>query len=204
MTAHDVARVFTKYSGLSGSTNWITRNYFERGDLGAITVGDFTNFTGQLQDFWDAVAGLLPAAMGVTVQVTGEILNSETGVLERDITGTSGARTTAGTDTNAYVMGSGFRVLWTSSDILFGRHVHGSMAVVPICEDGFVNGDPSTAAVTTVQTAAEALVNNTDTGGYPLVIYSRPNAAKARLGATSLVVSATVLAIPGVLKRRRT
>lgn len=201
--SHNIIRVYTKYAGLSGSVNWVTRNSFQRYDLGDPTNTDVQVAMATMRDFWSNIASLPPIAMSIQVQSVAEIYDQDTGLLQRDsaqplptivncLNGTS------------YVMGSGIRCMWETAAVLYGRHMHGSTAIVPMCEDQFTDGDPNSGAIGTVNSAAASALSYCHSNSVDMVVYKRPNPSKARAGYAAVVTGNQVLAIPGVLKRRRT
>lgn len=199
----DVARIYTGYAGVGTASNWITRNYVTRYDLGTITSVDLGVATNALNALWEQAASYMPDGMTIQVRDVCEILDVGTGELTADLTATGPPGPVSCTDANSFVSGSGARMQWQTDNILYGRHVHGSTAILPICEDAFTNGDPNSGLKASLLAGASTMLGDLHGGSLNLVIYTRPKPSGPRPGAVSVVTGANVLAAPGTLRRRK-
>lgn len=200
---NQIGTVKVRYSGLAGSINWLTRFHFQKTDLSDINPTDAAAAQSAVGNFLVWFEGLVPSTLHMTPQDPVAVFDQVTGTLLHDVSGGGSLPTVNGSNATAWINGTGVRVMWTTGAILHGRHVHGSTAILPVCEDQFVDGDPDTGALAAGASAAAALITGMTGAGLQPVVYSRPNVLKAYPGSSSLVITGQLLGAPGVLRRRK-
>lgn len=131
-----------------------------------------------LRTFFDAIKALIPSGLTIQVPSTGDIIDEATG----NITGTWSVATpeavVTGTGAGAYAGNAGLVVHWLTSTIIGTRRLRGRTFIVPTIATTFeTNGSPTATAMSTLSTAATALVTATTPG---LSVWSRPVAAHTK------------------------
>lgn len=148
-----------------------------------------TGFSADLQTFFQAVKALITDDMTVTVPNTGDIIADSNGDLQGVWTD-SGGSTTTGTNAGAYVAATGIRIKWVTGGIFHGRRVIGSTFLTGCVGGTFeADGTPQASSVSTVLTAASALIAAQTPD---MVIWSRPSPKSAADGESNAVVGALV------------
>lgn len=120
---------------------------------------------------FDALKAHVPTGVQIAVPNTGDVLNDATG----DIIGTwtePGGGIITGTGSTAFILGTGYRIVWTTNGIRNGRHVRGTTFLVPTVSSIFdTSGRLTVAAQTTAMTAASAYLSALGGAGR---VWSRP------------------------------
>ena len=153
-----------------------------------------------VESFFDAIKGLLPLGLQVTVPSGGDVVEDSSGQITAawDTPGSGGVVTsTAGSA--SYPGAAGAVVNWLTNSFAGGRRVRGKSFLVPLTGASFSSsGDLQGTTVTTIQTAATGLI--TASAG-DLCVWHRPTAFSA--GSSHTVTSATVPDLSAVLRSRR-
>lgn len=183
----NLQKVVVEWTGFQGAPGY---NVFYRGDANVITSN--------LRTFYDSVKGLLPAGVSVTVPNAGDLVDSATGEL-------SGAWTTAinltvtGTSAAVYAAPCGAICKWFTASIVNGRRLRGKTFLVPLTSAAYQSdGSILTTALTTLKTAADALVTAEAAN---LGVWHRPVAGAG--GSWSPTTAATVPDRVSILRSRR-
>lgn len=125
-----------------------------------------------LRTFFNALAGLLPSGLTITVPATGDLIEETTGQLAGTWTATPTPTVVTGTNTNTYAGNAGAVVHWLSTDVVNGRRVRGRSFLVPLGSSVFdTAGSLSSGTLTTIQTAAAALLASAT---WHPVVWARP------------------------------
>lgn len=121
--------------------------------------------------FFNGVKGLFPNALTWTVPAQGDQIDEATGALVGGWAGTGGAQVQASGGVNAsFAAGVGARVEWTSDTIVGRRRARGRTFLTSLTNGQYdPQGTILSTALSTIQTAATALVASDDT-----VIWHRP------------------------------
>lgn len=160
-----------------------------------------------LDAFVTSIKDVFAGGTTLTVPNSADLILAETG----EITGSTSRGTTTTVTSAGNTMGAqavGARLLWRTGGIVHGRRVRGTTFVVPVPGDSYnSNGTLKAAPVTTLQSAANALVA---AGSGQMRIWSRPvSAADAtatvpqRDGSAHAVTSGTVAPSTSWLRSRR-
>ena len=143
-------------------------------------------FIPALHDLWANLATLMPLDVHITIEPTGDIIESSSGV----ITGSWSQPATAtmvGSSSAKYAAPAGILLRWTTDKIVDGKHLRGRTFVVPVTNDQFeVNGQLSAGALANFPPFLNAFVSSQSAN---LVIWHRPRKARAATP-TSLAVIA--------------
>lgn len=124
-----------------------------------------------IHDFFDSQKALIPTPIVWSFAGSGDQVNAETGVLVGSWTATSQANVAAtGSNTNV-ADPVGACVKWLTADIHFGHRVTGRTFMVPGIKDLFADGTINDSVVTSMRTAALAMV--TAASGN-LIVWTRP------------------------------
>lgn len=154
---------------------------------------------GPLHTFFDAVKALLPTDVSIQVPGQGDEIDDGTGDLVGSWTTTAPAVVT-GTSVAVYSAPNGMCVDWLTGAVRGKRRLQGRTFIVPVTTAHFqTNGQPDASAISTVQTAGNALVASASSAG--LRIWGRPNQTSA--GTSSLITGARVPTFWVVLRSRR-
>ena len=161
-------------------------------------AGAMTGNPAALSTFFNAIKSVIPAGLTITVPSSGDVLDESTG----ELTGAwsqSGGSTIATTGTANFAQGVGARCVWNTANVHLGRRVRGSTFIVPLVSSAYDSGGlVGTTVVSTLQTAADALVTSTTSTWR---IWSRPNDVGSF--AVSAVTSATAPRKVSTLRSRR-
>jgi len=193
MTMNRVRCTWAGFSGAPGLTTFYLAN-------------EVTNVA-PIKAFFDGVSFVLPTVVSITIPSAGDQINETDG----EITGVwagSGGGTTAGAGGGGVYSGpTGACVNWLTSLIVAGRRPMGRTFLVPLIGSAYeANGTLSAGAVSSIQTAATALVVALGGG---MKIFSRPfvpepgQPGTPRVGAAATVIAARVPDKAIVLRSRR-
>lgn len=192
----DIYRIKSIWTGMPGAPG-VSVMYANSAPSAATLTG--------VKTFWGAVSGSLPSTLTISVPGTGDIIDEATG----DLTGTwstTAPATTIGASAADYSAPSGSLVHWATSGVVAGRRVRGTTYIVPTVAQYESNGTLKSAWITTVQTAASALVS---AFAGTMVVYARkfdPPAGSdkpARVGSSHVVTGNSVPDKAVVLRSRR-
>lgn len=146
-----------------------------------------TDAGADLQTFFNAIKGLIPAVTTITIPTSGDTIDDATGALNGAWTGGTGGAV-ACTGGGNYFAGVGAYINWQTNGIVNSRRLKGRTFICPLTvNQSDSNGTLLAAAVTTLTTAAGVLAAS----GH-IDIWHRPSAPGASDGASSLVVAALV------------
>src|SRR4029450_4405011 len=167
----NVARVLVTWQGIQGAPGY-TRLSFGNvtDDTPAKGATDAT------RAFFAGFATLLRTGWSLTVSPIVELHDMDTGLLQSEITVTPAPTAPPGSGgaATAWAAGVGAYITWRTQGIFFGRRVKGRSYLVPLVGVADTDGSPVPTAISTIQTAADGLVN---AAGADLVIWSRKYAA---------------------------
>jgi hypothetical protein len=145
-------------------------------------VGGSANAT--LKTFFTAIQSLFPAGLTWTVPGNGDLIDDATGNLSGVWVNTGGGGTVSASGGGNYAAGCGAYVNWETSAIIGTRRLKGRTFLAPIINSAYDNGDIVGANLTTLQTAATAVVTAGNT-----LIWHRPNGGS---GSSAQPAAATV------------
>lgn len=157
-----------------------------------------SGYPGAVFDLFDGIKAQIPSGVQITVPNTGDLLNDTTG----DLIGTwtePGGGIVTGTGSTAFILGTGYRIVWDTNGIRNGRHIRGTTFIVPTISSIFDTSGRLTAAAQSLA-IAEATAYLTTLAGAGRV-YSRPKGANN--GESNEIVGARVPEQPSWLRSRR-
>src|ERR1043166_2204834 len=93
---------------------------------------DPVDVTTELGTFFGAIKSQFPNVVTWQVPSTGDMLDSETGVLVGGWSGGTGATTIAAGGTGAYVAGTGALIRWGTGSVVAGRRLRGRTFLCPL------------------------------------------------------------------------
>jgi len=182
-------RITAVWNGASGLPGY-TRMRFG----GAATGAEAATLAGRMRTYFDSIKALIPAAVTVGFQESAQTYD-ELGELTGDV-GFTPPALVAGTGSGSFAGPVGMVVNWITGAIVSGHKVRGRSFMVPLASAAFAtDGTPATTSVTTIQTAAAALIAGTPS---MVIVTQEPG-----LYATSNVISASVPDRAAVLRSRR-
>lgn len=160
---------------------------------------DPLSFVGPLRTFFDSIKTLLPTDVTIQVPGAGDMVDDGTGNLIGSWT-TATPAAVVGTSVAVYAAPNGLCVDWLTGTVRGKRRMQGRTFVVPVTT-AFMqsDGQPSSAARTTLGNAGTTLVGSASTAGWR--IWGRPKVGSA--GTSALVTSARVPTFWVVLRSRR-
>jgi hypothetical protein len=183
----NIDRLVVTWSGFAGAPGY---SVFYATPLNDVQV--------DISTFFDAITGLLPNDVTITIPNSGDTLNDATGALVGSWTATSGVQH-VGENPGLFAGPAGACVSWQTGGIVRGRRVKGRTFIVPLaggCYD--TDGTLEAANRSTLETAADALVAS---AGGNLLVWSRPVAGNG--GSSHPVTGASVADRVAVLRSRR-
>lgn len=120
--------------------------------------------------FFNAIKTYLPGSVQLNFPNTTDTLDAETGKLLTSGT-SAGAAAVSGTAGGTYEAAGGMVVKWVTADIVDGHRVHGRTFLVPCSNAGSGGGNPSSAQVSDINTAAGIMAS---TLGSAFIVWARP------------------------------
>jgi hypothetical protein len=183
----------------------ITRMHFTRADGHAPDDADAQAVADAIHAFWAGLNGALANTTTAEIQDVVPVLDQEDGTLITDLPVGTAPAPVVGAGDGGLVVGVGVRIRWNTASIRHGRHVQGGTYIVPsggncFGADGRVDADAAGA----LSSGASGLLGACAAAGLKLVVWSRANVAKSRLGNVSEVVGHSIDPNPSGLRRRRT
>lgn len=159
----DLQRVNVAWQNWPGAPGLSQFYFFVTGTQGNVDA---------LRTFFDAVKSLLPSGLSITVPGSGDIINDADGKITGSWSVTTPPLVVSATGAGAYAGNAGCVVHWLTSGVIGGRRVRGRTFLVPTIATQFeTNGSLTSAALTTVGTAADALITATSA---TYRVWSRP------------------------------
>ena len=170
-----IGKIATSWAGTSGGPG-LTQLFFDNPTtFGPISATEAQAAVNAMRTYWDAVKGLLPDDVTLTVSAVVDQYNEVTGELVGTVTAATPPTTVAGTSAAAFAMASGIRVNLQTTVIRNGRRVRGAQYLVPAASTVYAaTGNVASASRTTINTAGTAFLNALDTAGLRPVVWSRP------------------------------
>jgi hypothetical protein len=123
-----------------------------------------------IRTFYNALAGLLPNTLNIQVPGSGDLIDDASGSIVGTWSDTTPA-VVAGSSASGYAAPVGALVRWNTGGIVAGRRVRGKTFIVPGVNMFEPGGTPIASAITTMTTAATALVTATTPA---LLVWARP------------------------------
>lgn len=186
-------RVQSQWTGAVGAPYLTTMNF----GTGFYVVDDAVAAAGQ---FWSDLAGFMVNDVAVEVLAEVAVFDDVTGEIDHFETATTGTSTNGTNNGDPLPWQTQGLIRWLSGEVAYGHRVNGRTFIGGTYEDANLNGVPTGGYTDGLQAAADALIADT---GSELRVWSRPNALKARPGASHLIRSATVMQTWAVLRSRR-
>lgn len=154
--------------------------------------------------FWDAVKGIIPNEVTLTVDPVVDVYN----ILDGELVGSYSAATppvnVLGTATGSFSMASGVKLNLNTGVIRNGRRVRGSIFIVPADGTAFtVTGVVSAGTRATINTAANTLRTTLAGSNKELIVYSRPKTSPVFVGGAASPVNGAEAAEKGAILRGR-
>lgn len=195
-------RVTSVWSGFSGAPGY-TNLYFGGGVDGIVETSVEAGVCAtRTRAFFNAMVGLLPSGLQITVLPTVAKLDEGSGDLEDEFTVNPAPTAVVGTAVGNYAAPAGACVNWRTATIISGRRLRGRTFLVPLSSGAFFSdGTPSTAALTTINAAANELATGPVGLGEPLVVWARPTNGAG--GAVGRAVSGNAADKAAILRSRR-
>lgn len=157
MSLQRVRCLWSGWPGQPGYTNFYT----------SISIASVAPFV----TFFNTIKGNLPSGLTITVPGSGDIVNTETGLLS-GVWSAPGNGAVTGSSVGNYAGPAGCVVEWLTQGIVAGRRVLGKTYIVPLAAAAFQNdGTISEAEKPTFTNAAAALVTAL---GNTFLVWSRP------------------------------
>lgn len=198
----EILRVTARWSGLPGG-NGYTVLHFRDFSSGSPTTADAQAAVDRVDDFFAAIIGLIPATVTILVLPDVEVIEETNNTLQSVLTAVpDAARTGGATGAASFVAAAGAVISWRTGGIRANRRVRGRTFLIPLSSQAFQSdGTLLSTALTTLNTAATALRNNTGTPD--LGIYARPTATGATDGVWFAVTSHSIPDMGAILRSRR-
>ena len=201
----ELMRVKARWQGFNGGPGYSVLHFrdFGSGDGGGgpVSTEAAQGAVTRSFDFFRSFPALLPAVASIQVEGTVDVLEDTTGELVNSLSVNQPA-VVQGTGPAAFSGASGAVVNWKTGGIRRGRRIRGKTFLVPLVLTAYTAGGVlSTANVTALQTAANALANASGTPD--LVVYARPSGPGAGDGQVAVVTGAQVPSLAAILRSRR-
>lgn len=125
-----------------------------------------------IRTFFNAIAGMIPSGLTIQVPSSGDEIDLGTGEIVNAWSVGTTPTVVTGSGAGAYAGNAGMVVHWLTSIVVGGRRIRGRTFIVPVISTQFeTNGSPTSAAISTLYTAAN---NMSIALGNSLVVFSRP------------------------------
>lgn len=112
-----------------------------------------------IRTFFNALITLLPSGLTINVPSSGDEISEATGSISGQWSVATTPTTVTGTGAGAYAGNAGAVVHWLTQGIVANRRVRGRTFIVPLIATAYdTAGSLSTSALSTISTAANALV----------------------------------------------
>lgn len=183
----------------------LSRQHFQRVDLGTITSSDCSNAGAAWHGLWQAAHTEVP--LGVSVAPFGEVqvIDSGTGASIASVNYGSIPAVVSGSSTSHYAAGNGARVVWFTSTVRNRRLMHGCTFLVPLTVDAFgTDGQLGSVIQSNYLTAATTYLAAMATANLQHVVWHRPAKGVFTGGVAAGATSMTVRGTGAMLKSRRT
>lgn len=199
----NMVRVKARWSGFTGSPGY-SNFYFREFSDGAWepTAAEADQCMGKIHTFFDSMKLIFPPNVRIQVMNDCEVINDANGELQNVLTPASRA-VIAGTSGAAnYSAATGAVITWRTGNVRNGRRVRGRTFLVPCATVAYdLDGSLQNSTITTLNTAANALIAGTGTPD--LHVWSRPSAPGAADGVSYVVTSQNTPDKVAVLRSRR-
>jgi len=161
-----------------------------------------------VRTMWNAVAGLLPNEVALTVQPIIDTYNNATGDLSWSMTVGTAPLSVTGTATGVFSMAAGAKCNFNTGEIKNGRRVRGAMYLVPAESSLFSNaGLVASTHRATIVSALTTMRSSLASAGLNHVVWSRPtspgNPKHPREGFVTPIIGYDVNEKGAVLRGRR-
>lgn len=164
-------------------------------------VGTSITDMSAIRTFWDSVKSVFPTGVQIQVPNTGDVIIDDSGQITGSWAGAAQAVIAATGGAGSWNPTTGPMVRWNTPQVVDGRRPIGKTFLVPSMTSVIgTNGQLSSSIVTTVQSAATALI--VALGG-ELKIYHRPKGDPPHGGVACTVTAGTVSNKVMVLRSRR-
>lgn len=167
----EVLKVKAIWSGISGGTGHTTLHVIDQLGTG-LTVGAANDAHSRVRLFFENTSEWLPNDVTVSFPAAMDVIDSDTGRLERVLTASTPATPITGAYTGAWANGIGSRVVWQTGEIGPKRRIRGATYLVPY--GGILDNDGTLTATASADllTNATALITNLASDDIPLIVYS--------------------------------
>lgn len=175
-------RIKTVFTGLAGSP-YLNTMYFREIDSTAQQAAD------RAAAFWNSADSLMHTDLTWDTEADVEVIDDTSGNIVRvdNTTPSSGA---GGLTADVLPMATQGLIRLRTGSFVGGREIRGKIFVPGLTESASTAGQPNASAVTTLETAATALIA---AGGANLVVYSRKNGTYAEVVSSSMWTQFAVL-----------
>lgn len=193
-----IMRIRTVLTGIQGLPGLST--LYASGAGASPVTADASDMVARVRAFWNALAAVLPSGMFTLTSGQVDVLDPANGALTSVLTVTSPASTT-GTGTEALPLATSILLTAETGVILNGRRFRGRTFISPVDQVNNVDGLVTSAARTTVQNAANAMLTGA-TASKP-VVWHRPQLPGPLGGSVSPVTTYVAGSNFAVLRSRR-
>lgn len=199
-----VGLVRTAWSGTSGGPGVQQFAIYDGNNAFWSTI-QAQNAVNHVRTFWNAVSGVLPNDITLTVQNVVDLYSESDGKLVSSIVAPTAPTTVVGANAGSFTMAAGLKMNLQTGQVRNGRRVRGSVYIVPAAAVVYTDsGMVQSGTRTTVNAAGNALISNLATGSLTLGVWSRPKkGAEPRAGALTAVLAVDTNEKSCILRGRR-
>jgi hypothetical protein len=197
-----VLRVKLRWTGFTGAPGYSVF-HFGVWEGPPPVLADAQNAVARIDTFITAIKPLLPPVVILQCDEDVEEIEDSNGLLQ-NVFGTVPGNAQAGTGsgTAGYSAAAGAVITWRTGGIRNGRRVRGRNFLVPLGSPAyFTDGTLTSATLTTIRNAADALMN--PAGDPDLGVWARPTGPGATDGEWFVATSNSVPDMTAMLKSRR-
>jgi hypothetical protein len=182
-----ITALWQNWPGAPGYTNFYV-----------LEAGPITTATDGIRAFFDAIKGVIPSGITITVQPSGDQINDTNGNITGAWSVDPAPAVVTGSAAGTYAGNAGGVVSWRTNGVVANRRVRGRSFLVPLASTVYDTNGLTSAAIATLQGAASGLVTAVSPN---LAVWSRPT--QLRSGSSHPVTSATVPDLSASLRSRR-
>jgi len=202
--AFELAVTSVNLSGDQGGLG-ISRFHWNSVAGNPIAQADCNAANAAIRQMYQSNNNFWPQDITLVVQPVVQILEADTGRLDRLMTAVASPNTVGGAGTGNYSVGIGARINWKSPFVIGRRFARSNTMMIPLVASSFqTNGLLASGTVSGLNSAAATLITALTAVGLQLVVWHRPKGDPPAGGVTAGIGVGTVPATPSGLRSRRT
>jgi hypothetical protein len=183
----------------------LSRQHFQRIDLGVITPTDAAAAAAAYRGLWFTAGTYMPDDITVSVASPCAVVDDATGAPITEVAPSSFPAAVVGSVSTGWAAGVGCRINLGTANVINRRFVRGAIFIVPLAGSAFdTNGFVSTGPVGAIAGAAATYAAAMTAAGLNHIVWHRPAKGTHVGGVAAPVLTVSVKPGAAVLRSRRT